>query len=182
MFLSASVIYDITDTSFSRNREDVSFKYNYYFSPYWFVTAILGYQRNLELSLLRRYQEGVGAGNKFITSKHVYAWTRAGFVLNQEQSTEQVSSGTLAELFGQVQLNVFRFEKPEVNLFVEQTIYYGLSKSGRFRNDGETSLSWEVFKDFDLTLTLNNNYDSKPPVEGGHKFDFSIVFGVGYSF
>lgn len=182
MFLSISGIYDITDTSFSRDREDVSFKYNYYFSPYWFVSGILGYQRNLELSLLRRYQEGVGVGNKFVTSKHVYAWTRGGFVINQEQSTEEVSSGTLAELFGQVQLNVFRFEKPEVNLFFEQTIYYSLSQSGRFRNDGETSLSWEVFKDFDLTLSVNNNYDSKPPVEGSHKFDFSVVFGLYYSF
>ena len=180
--LSLSGIYDMTDTGFSRNREDAHFKYNYYFTPTWFATAILGYQRNLELSLLRRYQEGAGIGNKFITSKHVYAWTRSGVVLNQERSTEEVNSATLAEVFTQLELNFFRFYKPKISLVTAQTIYYSLSQKDRFRNDGETSITWEVWRNFNLTLTANNNYDSKPPVEGSHNFDFSVVFGISYTF
>jgi hypothetical protein len=61
------------------------------------------------MSLLRRYQEGAGIGNKFITSKHVYAWTRMRFGVNQERSTEEVNSATLAEVFTQLELNFFRF-------------------------------------------------------------------------
>jgi hypothetical protein len=180
--LSVSGLYDMTDTSFSRNREDIFLKGNYYVSPSWFLTGILGYQRNLELSLLKRYQEGLGGGNKFITSRHVYAWTRAGVVLNQETSIEEVSSGTLAEAFAQVELNFFRFYKPKINLVTTQSIYYGLSQTDRFRNDGITTISWEVVRNFYLNLTFNNNYDSKPPVEGGHNFDFSVVFGITYTF
>jgi Protein of unknown function, DUF481 len=96
-------------------------------------------------------------------------------------STEQVSSGTLAEVFGQLELNFFRFYKPKVSLVRAQTIYYGLSQSDRFRNDGATSVNWEIFRNFNLNLTLNNNYDSKPRVEGSHKFDFSVVFGINYT-
>lgn len=180
--LSASGIYDITDSGFSRNREDANFKYNHYFTSTWFATGILGYQRNLELSLLRRYQEGAGIGNKFITSRHFYAWTRGGLMLNQERSTDEVNSSTLAEAFAQIELNFFRFYKPKINFVTAQTIYYSLSQSGRFRNDGETSITWEVWRNFNLTLTANNNYDSKPPVEGSDKFDFSIVFGISYTF
>jgi hypothetical protein len=180
--LSASGIYDITDSGFSRNREDAHFKYNYYFTPTWFATGLLGYQRNIELSLLRRYQEGAGIGNKFITSRHFYAWARSGAVLNQEKSTDEVSSATLAEVFMQIELNFFRFSKPKINLVTAQTIYYSLSQKDRFRNDGETGISWEIWKNFNLTLTVNNNYDSKPPVEGSHNFDFSIVFGINYTF
>jgi hypothetical protein len=179
---TSSGIYTITDSSFSRDREDLSLKTNYYLTPSWFLTAILGYQRNLELGLQRRYQEGFGAGNKFLTGKHVYTWARGGMVLNQEKSTEQVTTGTLAELFGQLEFNFFRFAKPEISLRFAQAFYYGLSQSGRFRNDGETNLSWEIFNDFDVNLTFYNNYDSKPPVENSRKFDFGIVFGISYSF
>jgi len=44
----------------------------------------------------------------------------------------------------------------------------------RFRNDGETSITWEARGNSNLTLTANNNYDSKPAVEGSHNFDFSV--------
>lgn len=180
--LSVSGLYDMTDTTFTRNREDIFIKNNYYLTPTWFLTATLGYQRNLELSLLRRYQEGFGAGNKFITSRHVYAWARGGLVLNQEKSIEEVSSSTLAEMFGQFEVNFFRFYKPKVNVVTTQAIYYSLSQSGRFRNDGVTSVNWEIWRNFYLNLSVNNNYDSKPPVEGSHQFDFSIVFGINYTF
>jgi len=63
-----------------------------------------------------------------------------------------------------------------------QTFYYSLSQKGRFRNDGETNLNWEIIDDLDLNLGFYNNYDSKPPVKGNRKLDFGIVFGVNYSF
>ncbi len=141
----------------------------------------LSYQRNLELGLQRRYQEGVGAGNKFITTKHVYTWARTGFVFNQEKNTEQVTTGTLTELFGQLEFNFFRFTKPKINLFMAQTIYYSLSQN-RFRNDGDSRVSWEAVKNFKLSLEFYNNYDSKPPTEGSSKFDYGILFNVSYFF
>jgi hypothetical protein len=47
---------------------------------------------------------------------------------------------------------------------------------------GKPASTWEVWRNFNLTLTANNNYDSKPPVEGSHNFDFSVVFGISYTF
>ena len=180
--LTTSAIYSIEDSLFSRDNEMAYLKYNYYFLRNWFATTFLAYQRNLELSLNRRYQEGVGIGNKFITSKSVYAWGRTGVVLNQEKSTEGVYSGTLTELFGQLELNFFRFEQPKINFLLTQSFYYSLSQSGRFRNDGSISLTWEIFKDFKVSFEPYNNYDSKPPVAGSHNFDFGVVFGIKYIF
>ena len=179
---STSGIYSITDTSFKRDREDLTLFYNHYFSPKWFTTSFFSYQRNLELGLERRYQEGFGIGNKFLTSRQLYSWGATGIVLNQEKNTENVSSGTLAEIFGQLQFNFFLFTKPEINFILRETFYYSLSQNGRFRNDGETNLNWEVIKDFDLSFTFYNNYDTKPPIATSRKFDFGIVFGVSYSF
>jgi hypothetical protein len=180
--LSVSGVYTITDTSFSRDNENASLLYNNYFSSKSFTTILATYQRNLELGLQRRYQEGLGAGTKFVTSKHVYAWARSGLVLNQERSTTGEFSGTLAEIFGQLQFNFFRFTKPEINLDMKESFYYSLSESGRFRNDGETNLSWEIIEDLKMNLGFYNNYDSKPPSAEGKNFDFGINFGISYTF
>ena len=180
--VTTSGIYTLYDSLFSRDKEDIYIKYNYYFLRNWFSTVFVAYQRNLELSLERRFQEGFGIGNKFLTTKHAYTFGRGGFVFNQERSTEDVTSGTLTEIFGQLEVNLFRFEKPEVNFRIAQTLYYGLSEKGRFRSDGSISVKWEVWRDFYLNFDPYNSYDSKPPVEGGTKFDFGIVFGISYKF
>jgi len=180
--LSTSGIYTLTDSTFSRDREDISLKNNFYFSPTWFATLSVGYQKNLELGLERRFQEGLGIGNKYITSKHVYAWARTGFVLNQEKSVENVSSGTLAEMSAQIEFNFFRFTKPQVNFVLAESFFYSLSQSGRIRNDGEADLYWEIIKDLKLDLTFYSNYDSKPPGSESKKTDYGIVFGLNYSF
>jgi len=182
LILGLSGIYTIYDSLFSRDKEDLALKYNYYFVRNWFATTFIAYQRNIELGLQRRYQEGFGIGNKFITTRYVYSWGRAGLVFNQEKSTEGISTGTLTELFGQLEVNFFRFEKPKINFLIAQSFYYSLSQSGRFRNDGTMNVTWEIFKNFNLNFGPYNNYDSKPPVKGSPTFDYGVVFGINYKF
>jgi hypothetical protein len=177
-----SGIYTIYDSLVSRDKEEFSFKYNYYFLRNWLTTALLAYQRNLELGLPRRFQEGFGIGNKFITSKHIYTLGRTGLVFNQERNIEGENSGILTEVFGQVAFNFFRFENPEINFLVAQTVFYSLSQSDRFRNDGSLKVTWEIFNDFKLSLELYNNFDSKPAGGGNRNFDYGMVFGINYIF
>lgn len=175
-------IYSTTDTGFTRDQENAELKYNYYVGPTWFLTAFLSYQRNLELGISKRYQEGLGIGNKFITTNHVYGWLRTGVAINQQTSTDDIKSGNLTELFGQVQFNFFRFTAPKISLDFSQAVFYSLSQSDRIRNSGQTNLSWELITDFNLNLEFYNNYDSKPPATAASTFDFGVVFGVNYKF
>ena len=178
---SLSGIYSQTDTGFTRDREDLSIRDNYYFSPASFITGFIAYQKNREIGLKRRFQEGLGIGNKFVTSKSLYAWARTGLVLNQEQSLEGKNSGLLTEGFAQLQFNVFRFTKPEVNLNFRQTFFVGITEAGRFRTDGQVDLSWEMINDLKLSLQFYNNYDSRPPTAGVSRFDYGIIFGIKYT-
>ncbi len=180
--LSASTVYSITDSMVTRDREDVSLKDNYYFSPTSFATGFLVYQRNLELGINRRYQEGIGIGNKFITRKVAYAWARTGLVFNQEKSTEEETTGTLTEYYAQLQFNLFKFTKPEIKFDITQTFYAGITEKGRIRSDGTINLSWEIIKDLRLTFEFYDNYDSKPPVSSSSNFDYGIVFGISFVF
>ncbi len=180
--LSASSIYTISDSVFSRDNEDVDLKYNYYLSPTYFLTGLFQYQRNLELDLERRFQEGLGAGSKFITSNRVYAWMRLGASVAEERGTDGTDSGALYELFYQLEFNFFRFTKPKVTFTVSETAYYGLTESNRIRTDGQADLDWEIVKNLNLDLSIYHNYDSRPSGGGGGKTDYGTLFGVNYSF
>ena len=180
--LTISGIYTVADSGLTRDREDINLKYNYYLSPTTFATVFVGYQRNLELGLARRFQEGLGIGNKFITNRYIYAWARTGLAINQELSTEMESSGTLSEVFGQLQFNLFRFTKPEIDVNLYQSIFFGLTQKGRIRNDGELDLNWEIIDDLKLNLGFYTNYDNQPPVSTNRSFDYGMVIGLNYTF
>ncbi len=64
--LSVSMNGTLDSTGYSRDREDASFFTAYTFSPTWFAAINLGYQRNLELDIARRYQQMIGGGNKLM--------------------------------------------------------------------------------------------------------------------
>jgi hypothetical protein len=103
-------------------------------------------------------------------------------VLNQEKNTEDDISGTLVELFSQLEFNFFKFTKPEISFNITESFYYSLSQAGRFRNDAQANLNWEAVKDLKLTISAYYNYDNQPPSEDSRKFDVGTVFTIGYSF
>jgi hypothetical protein len=177
---TASGIYSVYDTAFSRDKEDFYLKNNYFFVRNWFITAFVAYQRNLALSIEQRFQEGLGIGNKFITNRSMYTWARGGLVLNQERSTENVQSGTLTELFGELEYNFFRFEIPKIQSTIANTVYFSLSESGRIRDDFSASVTYELIKNFKLTLEVYGNFDTKPPATGSREFDYGTEFGLRY--
>lgn len=178
--LATSGIYSVYDTAFSRDKEDLYIKNNYFFTNNWFVTGFVAYQRNIALAIEQRFQEGFGLGNKFITTKTIYTWARGGLVFNQERSTENVNSGTLTELFGEMELNLYRFEVPKIKTTVANTTYYSLSQKDRIRDDFSANVSWELVKNFFLTLELYGSFDSKPPASGSAEFDYGTVIGLRY--
>ncbi len=55
-------------------------------------------KRNLELSLARRFQEMIGAGNKVLVRNNMELLVTSGLSFNQEKSTEDVKSGVLLEV------------------------------------------------------------------------------------
>jgi hypothetical protein len=180
--LTANSIATIDDTLFSRDRENISVNANYYFDASWFASVFLSYQRNIELGIESRFQEGIGIGNKFLTRKNMQAKALTGIVLNQEKSTEGTNSKTLVEIPFQLRYDLFQFTKPKINLQASQSLYVSLSQKGRVRNDGQLTVSWEIIDDLMLSTTYYNNFDNQPPTSNSRKFDYGIVFNISYKF
>jgi len=103
-------------------------------------------------------------------------------VINQELSVENVKSGNLTEFFSQLQFNLFRFTKPEINIDFSETVFFGITEKGRIRNDGELDINWEMIDDLNLSLGFYTNFDNQPPGKGSITFDYGLVFGVNFKF
>lgn len=180
--LSLSSISSIDSSTFSRDRENLSLFSNYNLSPSWFLAGLVQYQRNIELSIARRFQELGGAGKKLFVKEHWQLLGITGFAVNQEKSIDEGSSTTVQlEIPAMLRFNFFKFRHPDIQITTNQTLYFSLTDKGRVRFDGNTSFSWQLIRNFYLDISPYTNYDSKPPA-GSSNFDYGVVFSVSYRF
>jgi hypothetical protein len=178
---SFSAISTVEEGEFFRDNENAGLGLNHYFHTKWYSGAVLNYQRNIELGIKSRYQEGAGFGNKLLLTRYVRLMAFSGFVLNQENSIDGVYSGVLTEGVLGLQFNVFRFEKPELDIDASQNGYISFSQD-RWRYDGNISISWEMVEDLDLQLSFYSNFDSKPPGENSANYDYGTVISIAFEF
>ena len=177
-----SSLASIDSSRLSRDNENLEL-YNYYeLNSRWILVAYLSYQRNLELSIARRFQEMVGVGNTIVSLDHIQLVLISGIAVSQEKSTEKVESGPLFEIPAMMRLNFYKFKHPDLQISTNQAMYFSLTEKGRVRYNGTTNFSWELINDFDLNINLYSSFDSKPPIGSISKFDYGIVIGFSYKF
>jgi len=179
--LSASEFASIDSSKLSRDQENATFFVAYYFRPAWFLASAASYQRNLELSITARYQGLLGAGNKVFVKRYWHLLVLSGMTFNRETSTSGNVSGLLLELPVSFLFNLFKYRKPNLQISSTQTVYFSLSQKGRIRYSNDTNFSWELVKDFWLTLNPYANFDNQPP-EGNSNFDFGVAFSLSFKF
>jgi len=180
--LSISAIGSIDSGKYSRDNENIFLVNSYDLTPAWFISGAAQYQRNLELSISRRYLFMLGIGNKLIIKKNMRLLATTGMTFSQEKSIEGVSSGLLFELPVMFQFNYYQFRHPDIQISSTQTVYFGIGQNGRVRYDGSTTFSWQLIRYFYLNLSPYSNFDSQPPAGSGSNFDYGIVFGLSYKF
>ncbi|HZZ75373.1 MAG TPA: DUF481 domain-containing protein, partial [Puia sp.] len=180
--LSVSTIGSIDSGKYSRDNENAILINAYELNANWFISGAAQYQRNLELSISRRYLFMLGIGNKLIIKNNMRLLATTGITFSQEKSIEGVSSGLLFEIPIMFQFNFYQFQHPDVQISSTQTIYFALGQNGRIRYDGATNFSWQLIRYFYLNLSPYTNFDSQPPAGSSSNFDYGIVFGLSYKF
>jgi hypothetical protein len=176
MFLSQ------TDTSWVRDRENLAANMYYVLNPWISIGGTLKYQRNFELGLARRFQEGVGLVLNVLKKNNFQIRLLSGLVVNQEKNTEGFESPTQVEIPFNFYLEFFKFSHPNISISTNQTSYISLTDAGRIRWDAETRFSWEIISDLALSIQLYHNYDNKPPSDNSRQWDYGTVTSIKYIF
>jgi hypothetical protein len=178
--LTLSMNGSLDSTGYSRDREEAGLFTAYTISSTWFAAIDLSYQRNLELSIARRYQEMFGGGNKLIVQKYSQLYAITGLVFNEEKSTSGEHSGLLFEIPIALKFNFFKYSQPNIQISSSQTVFFGITQKGRIRFTGNTSFSWQLIRDFYLTINPYTNFDNQSSESSD--FDYGISLSVSYKF
>ncbi|HSZ34336.1 MAG TPA: DUF481 domain-containing protein [Puia sp.] len=180
--LTLSSIGSIDSGKYSRDNENVQLYAAYDLNTSWFLAVAAQYQRNLELSISRRYLGITGVGNKLFIEKTWRLLLISGLSYSQEKSSEGVSSGLLLEIPVVFQFNFYKFRNPDIQISSNQTVYFGVTQSGRIRYDASTTFSWQLIRYFYLNISPYANSDNRPPAGSLSTFDYGIVVGLSYKF
>jgi hypothetical protein len=180
--LTASSIITGENGTWKRERELVRLSYAFFINALLRVGGLLSYQRNLELGLQRRYQEGAFLGLTYLSLRKMKGDLITGLVYNQERNTNVANQRNTFEIPFLLTYDFFSFSKPEVSIKTTQNLFVSLSDRGRFRHDGELRIDWKVISDFSISVKLYDNYDSKPPSAEARNVDYGIIFGLTYKF
>ncbi len=182
--LTGMELASIDTAVFSRDREEVSLSgyYNLRKLKLWYLYGAFDYQRNLELSIARRFQQVAGFGRKFLISNDIEILTLTGISANQERSTTGVNENLLFEIPVGVVFNFYKFSHPNIQITSQNGFFISLSQKGRVRYDMNTTLSWELIQDFSFSLNFYYSYDRQPPDPTAGKNDYGTVIGLTYKF
>jgi len=147
----------------------------------WFWVATVDLARNEELDLELR-ASAIGEYGRFLrqTSRSQLA-VAGGLSATRERYSDQ--SGEWAfELAFDGLYELYLFEGRETSVATRLTIFPSLTTSGRYRGEFSSSLRRKLVRDFTLSLTLEESYDSKPPGADSKKSDLRFRTTLGWSF
>ncbi len=180
--LISSMFISQTDSNWVRDRESLALSTYYVLNPWISIGGNLKYQRNYELGLARRFQEGIGLMVNLLKHNNFQMRVVSGLVINQEKSTEGVEFPTQVEIPLNYYLEFFKFSDPNISITTSQTAYFSITDAGRVRWDGDTRISWEIIDDLALSLQFYHNYDNRPPSGNSRTWDYGTVIGLKYEF
>ena len=148
----------------------------------WIAGLSQGYERNEELELIGRTKFGAGVGRYMVQNDAIEFTLGGGAVLMHERYLGQDEGVSTVEAQLSAVFNAFRYNSPKLDVSTSLHMYPGITEWGRVRIDFDTRISYELIKDFFLTVSIFERFDSRPPSETAAKSDFGTTLSISWSF
>ncbi len=163
-------------------RYNVDFGYRRLLRGRWFAGGLLALLSSEQQSLDLRTTVGGLIGHGIVVTDRTNFSVAAGMVVARERYRPSLGldpRSTNVEALVGMDFYTFRFKTTDVR--ARLLAYPSLTVPGRMRAELDTSLKVEIFKDFYWSLSLYDNFDSKPPVNF-KKNDLGISSSFGWKF
>lgn len=145
----------------------------------WFTISQFSLETNSQLGLDLRSNLAGGVGRSIIRTNSSHLFWSAGLQINREISVslKQYNLESIAIL----KYSLFIYHSPEVSFNLRADVIPSLSDAGRFRNNIDSSLKWEIFKDFFIKWSVYYSFDSRPLSATAAKSDWAVtLLGLEY--
>ena len=102
-------------------------------------------------------------------------------VVNDERGVDVEPTQNLEALF-MFGWSFFTYDRPKTTLDITTQYYPSLSDPGRNRLQFDAAVKQEVLKDFFVSVSGYNTYDSRPPNPAFSSNDVGVVLSIGWSY
>ncbi|HET9702543.1 MAG TPA: DUF481 domain-containing protein [Vicinamibacterales bacterium] len=147
----------------------------------WYLGVGGGVETNDGLGLILRTQVGGTAGVRWVNSNHAQLWTGAGLSVNNEQG-EDTEPTQNVEAIANLRASYYTYDRPRTNIDFSFEYYPSLSDFGRQRIQLDAALRREVWKDFFVSVTVFDSFDSRPPNPESNTNDVGVVLSFGWTY
>ena len=148
----------------------------------WSTGFAIEYEQNDELDLAGRATILGFAARVLARSNHHDFWGTTGLVVTREKYFSTDSSTTGLEALIAASFSAFRYDSPKLDASVTSQLYPSFTVSGRVRWQNDLRVSYELVKDFMVTMTLFDSFDNKPQSLGAPKNDYGTTLAISWSF
>jgi hypothetical protein len=138
-------------------------------------------ERNTELDLNLRTMAGVGYGRYFVQNNHSEWVSGLGVAYSHENYLGGETFDSVEAVIN-TSFSIFRYDFPETDIGGSLTLLPSLTKSGRYRAEGDLRAKYEFVDDLYFELKVYGSYDSKPPLADSQQSDYGLTTSLGYSF
>jgi hypothetical protein len=147
----------------------------------WLAYTQMSFEHNLELQLDRRFSFLGGPGYRIKQSNRSMVTAIAAGAFTQEYYYgEDVTKN--AEGFFAIDTQFFKLYSPKFDIVNQLAFLPNFSNRGRRRLEYKSKFRLELLRDFFVTLTFYDSYDSKPPSETASKNDYGFTTGLSWTF
>ena len=177
-----STFFQDQDSVSSTSRNTASLTEQIFLDGAWSTGAALHLDQNQELNLALRTTLIGFLGRAFIQSNVLMLRAAGGLVLIRERyyDVDEVTYGLEGAISGQFE--AFRYDRPKLDVTMTTTIYPSFTEWGRVRVEADSRVSYELVKDFYLTLSVFDQFDSRPQDVNASKNDFGTTLSISWSY
>jgi hypothetical protein len=150
------------------------------FSGKWLAYSQASYEHNLELQLDRRLSLLAGPGYRITHSNRSMITAMAAAAFTRESYYGEDIRKNAEGFFG-IDAQFFKLYSPKFDIVNQFVFIPNFSTRGRRRMELNSKLRIEILKDFFVTLTFYDSYDSKPPSETATGNDYGFTTGLSWS-
>lgn len=165
----------------SSQRANFTLGYQKFLKDRWLVAGFGGIDRNLDLGLNLRVTIGAGYGRYFIQTNRTTFGALLGISLDHEDPVTGTASYETAAVIA-LQYSTFTYDFPKITVNSMLQVLPYLTDSGRVRVEFNVQAKREIVRDFYLSLSIFDSYDSRDPSTQQAKNDWGPVLSIGWTF
>jgi len=180
--LATSSQFDSQTNAKNTNRITFDSQYARMLTNHWLAAGLFSLLKSNQQDLQLRSTYGAGIGRKLMQTDRTSLTLIGGAAYSHEdyvpQPGFQPTHNNAESLFG-VTFSTFRFKTLNLN---SQTLFFpSLNDPGRLRVSSQSNLRIELIRNFNWSLQLYENYDSRPPI-AAPKNDLGVTTAIGWTF